>query len=61
VRRFRLAGLSLLMLCVGKILFVDIWHATHTDRDLTLIVLGVALLSVSFLYSRYRETILKLL
>jgi hypothetical protein len=60
-RSFRLAGLSLLMLCVGKILLVDIWHATRTDRDVTLIVLGVALLSVSFLYSRYRETILKLL
>jgi hypothetical protein len=60
-RSFRLAGLGLLMLCVGKILFVDVWHATPTDRYITLIVLGVALLSVSFLYSRYRESILKLL
>jgi hypothetical protein len=60
-RSFRLAGLSLLMLCVGKILCIDIWQATPTDRYITLIVLGIALLAVSFLYSRYRETILKLL
>jgi uncharacterized membrane protein len=60
-RSFRLAGLGLLMLGVVKILAVDIWNAAPTDRYITLIVMGAALLSVSFLYSRYRETILKLL
>ena len=43
-RSFRLAGLGLLLLCVGKIVCVDIWHATPADRVLTLIVLGAALL-----------------
>jgi len=60
-RSFRLAGLSLLLLGLGKIIFVDIWHATPSDRYITLIVTGAALLLVSFLYSRYRESILKFL
>lgn len=60
-RSFRLCGLGLLLLGVGKILAVDVWHASPIDRYITLIVMGAALLLVSFLYSRYRETILKLL
>jgi len=60
-RSYRLAGLGLLMLGVGKIIFVDIWNASPSDRYITLIVMGAALLLVSFLYSRYRETLLKFL
>jgi len=60
-RSYRLAGLGLLMLGVGKILVVDIWNASPSDRYITLIVMGAALLLVSFLYSRYRETLLKFL
>jgi hypothetical protein len=60
-RSFRLSGLALLMLSVAKILVMDIWHTSPTDRYITLIVVGAALLLVSFLYSRYKETLLKLL
>ena len=60
-RSYRLAGLGLLLLGVAKILIVDIWQAAPTERYLTLIVTGAALLLVSFLYSRYKETILKFL
>ena len=60
-RSFRLGGLGLLLLGLAKIILVDIWSASPTDRYVTLIVTGVALLLVSFLYSRYRESILKLL
>jgi hypothetical protein len=56
-RSYRLAGLALLLLCVGKILIIDIWGLRASDRYITLIVLGLALLLVSFLYSRYREAI----
>jgi uncharacterized membrane protein len=56
-RSFRLTGLSLLLLCVGKIAFVDVWELHGTDRYLTLIGLGIALLLVSGLYTRYREAI----
>jgi hypothetical protein len=60
-RSYRLAGLSLLLLGAGKVVCVDIWKASPTDRYITLIVMGAAMLLVSFLYSRYRETILKFL
>jgi hypothetical protein len=60
-RTFRLAGLGLLLLGVGKILIIDMWNLAPTDRYITLIVMGAALLLVSFLYTRYREAILKLL
>lgn len=60
-RSYRLAGLGLLLLGVGKVILYDIWHASTGDRILTLIVMGASLLLVSFLYSRYKETILKFL
>jgi uncharacterized membrane protein len=56
-RSFRLTGLGLLLLCVGKILFVDVWGLDPRDRYLTFIVLGGALLLVSFLYTRNREAL----
>jgi uncharacterized membrane protein len=56
-RSFRLTGLGLLLLCVGKIIVVDIWGLTPRDRYLTFIVLGGLLLFVSYLYSRYREAL----
>jgi hypothetical protein len=56
-RSFRLSGLGLLLLCVGKIIVVDVWRLNPRDRYLTFIVLGFALLLVSFLYTRNRETL----
>lgn len=56
-RSFRLCGLGLLLLCVGKILIVDFWSLGLRDKWITLIILGAALMLVSFLYSRYREAI----
>jgi Predicted membrane protein (DUF2339) len=60
-RSFRITGLALLLLCVGKVLFMDVWGLQPRDRYLTLIIVGVALLFVSYLYSRYRDTIRQLL
>jgi hypothetical protein len=54
-RSFRLTGLGILLLCAGKILAIDVWALDPRDRYLTLIVLGAALLLVSFLYTRNRE------
>jgi len=56
-RSFRLSALGLLLVCVGKIVLIDVWGLTPRDRYLTFIVLGIALLSVSFLYTRYREVL----
>ncbi len=60
-RPYRLSGLGLLLLGVAKVLAWDVWHVSPTDRYLTLIIMGASLLLVSFLYSRYRETLLNFL
>lgn len=60
-RPYRLSGLGLLLLGVAKVLAWDVWHVSPTDRYLTLIIMGAALLLVSFLYSRFRETLLNFL
>jgi len=56
-RSFRLTGLILLLICVGKVLLMDAWGLAPRDRYVTFIILGAALLAVSFLYSKYRDTI----
>jgi hypothetical protein len=56
-RSYRLTGLGLLLVCVAKIVMLDVWDLHPRDRYLTFIVLGAALLGVSFLYTRYREAI----
>ena len=56
-RSYRLSGLALLLLCVAKIVFRDVWGLAPRDRYLTFIVLGSALLAVSYLYTRYRDVL----
>ncbi len=56
-RSFRLTGLAILLLSVGKIVAVDAWRMESLHRWIAFIVLGAALLCVSFLYGRYRDTI----
>jgi uncharacterized membrane protein len=56
-RSYRLSGLALLLLCVGKIVVVDVWGLNPRDRYITFIIMGCALLLVSFLYTRHRDTI----
>ncbi len=60
-RSYRLTGLFLLLLCVGKIVVRDAWHLAERDRYITFIALGAALTLVSTLYGKYRETVRKLL
>lgn len=61
-RSFRLTGLGLIVLCVGKVVTWDVWHyADARARYLTLIGIGVILLVISFLYGRYREALRELL
>ncbi len=56
-RSFRLTGLGLLLVCVGKVVALDVWRQQRSDRYITFITLGVALLLVSFLYTKFSETI----
>jgi hypothetical protein len=60
-RSYRITGLLLLLLCVCKIVFHDAWQLTERDRYITFITLGAALMLVSTLYNRYRESVRRLL
>jgi uncharacterized membrane protein len=60
-RSYRLTGLTLLVLCIGKIVFRDAWQLDERSRYITFIVLGVALILVSALYSKYRDQVSRLL
>ena len=53
-RTFRLSALALLLGAVGRIVVLDVWRLDQQGRYLAFIGLGLALLAVSFLYSRYR-------
>jgi hypothetical protein len=58
MRSYRLSGLALLLLCIGKITY-DIVSLNHSATDLAIaaLVLGILLGGVSILWSRYREII----
>lgn len=56
-RTFRLTGLGLLLFCVAKIMALDVWRQQKSERFTTFIIMGTALLLVSFLYTRYSEAI----
>jgi uncharacterized membrane protein len=60
-RSYRLTGLAVLLVCVVKIVFMDVWELNPGDRYLTFIILGAALLFVSYLYTRNREKLRKYL
>jgi hypothetical protein len=60
-RTYRLTGILLLLLCVGKIVFRDAWRLEERDRYITFIVLGAAFFLVSVLYNKYSESIRRLL
>jgi len=56
-RSYRLTGLALLLVCVGKIVTWDVWQLNGSNRYLTLIGVGIALVVVSTLYTRYKDAL----
>ena len=60
-RAYRWFSLLLFLLCVGRILTVDIWNLDALGRIVSFMGLGLALLAVSFLYARHREVFRRVL
>jgi hypothetical protein len=60
-RWLRLPGLALLLLCIGKVFFYDLRNLETIYRILSFIGLGLILLGVSWIYTRFREQLQKLL
>jgi uncharacterized membrane protein len=60
-RSYRWFSLTLFVLCVGRIITVDVWNLDALGRIVSFMGLGVTLLAVSFLYARHREVFRKVL
>ena len=60
-RSYRWCALILLLLCIGRIVLIDVWTLDQLGRIVSFMGLGAALLIVSFLYARHRELLRKVL
>jgi uncharacterized membrane protein len=60
-RILRLTGLALFLLCIGKAFAYDLRHLDTFSRIVSFIVLGLLLLGASWVYTRFRERIKRLL
>ena len=60
-RILRLQGLAVLTLCILKLFFYDLRNLETVYRILSFVVLGLILLSVSWIYSRFRDQLRRLL
>jgi len=56
-RPLRLAGLALLLYCISKLFIYDLRRLETVYRILSFVALGVILLGVSWIYTRFRDTI----
>lgn len=60
-RVLRLSGLCVLLGCILKLFFHDLRHLETLPRILSFLALGLILLAVSWIYTRYRERLRRLL
>jgi hypothetical protein len=60
-RAYRWFSLILFLLCVGRIVVVDVWTFDALGRIVSFIALGGVLLLVSFFYARHREILRRVL
>jgi len=60
-RSLRLEGLTLFLVCVLKLFLYDLRNLETPYRILSFIALGIILLGVSWIYTRFREQLQKLL
>lgn len=56
-RTLRLSGLALFLICIGKLFFYDLRELETLYRIMSFFVLGVILVSVSWIYTRFRDRI----
>jgi hypothetical protein len=60
-RVLRLSGLALLLGCILKLFFYDLRNLDTLPRIFSFMVLGVILIGVSWVYTRFRERVRRLL
>jgi uncharacterized membrane protein len=57
----RLLGLALVALVIAKLYLLDVWVLGRLFRITAFLALGVLLLALSYLYSRFRPALARLL
>ena len=57
-RVLRLSGIALLMFCILKLFFFDLRHLETLPRILSFMVLGLILVAVSWVYTRFRDVLM---
>jgi hypothetical protein len=60
-RVLRLSGLALLAVCTGKLFFWDLRNLETLPRIVSFIVLGLLLVAVSWVYTRFRDQVRRML
>jgi len=60
-RLLRLSGLTLLLFCILKLFVWDLRHLETLARIFSFIILGLILVGVSWIYTRFRERVAKYL
>jgi uncharacterized membrane protein len=60
-RILRLSGLTLLIGCIGKLFIWDLRNLDTLPRIFSFVILGALLVAVSWIYTRFRETVQKFL
>jgi len=60
-RVLRLSGLAVLAVCTGKLFFWDLRNLDTLPRILSFLVLGLLLVGVSWVYTRFREQVRRML
>ncbi|HYW48167.1 MAG TPA: DUF2339 domain-containing protein [Bryobacteraceae bacterium] len=60
-RVLRVSGLALLSFCILKLFLWDLRHLETMPRILSFIVLGLILVGVSWIYTRFRERVARFL
>jgi uncharacterized membrane protein len=56
-RPLRLAGLALLLFCISKLFLYDLRHLETLYRILSFLTLGLILVGVSWIYTRFRDAV----
>jgi len=56
-RMYRWMGLGILACALGRVVFFDVWKLDKVDRILSFMALGIVLLVLGFIYSKYQEKI----
>ena len=56
-RMYRWLGLGILACALGRVIIFDVWKLESLYRILSLMALGIVLLVLGFIYSKYQEKI----